>query len=171
MTIKVPLPGDNWAELREADDLTGADQDDWYGRIDDLRAARTVPGLPERPDPANPAVMLPAQPSQRAELTSADNRALKDLVLKMTVVSWSLPYPLPVTAETSKALPLRVRNALNRLALPVQDALNGADEDEDEDGPKPAAPTGTGGSADTSGDGTENPLPESAGEPSGTPQG
>lgn len=165
MTTKVSLPGDNWAELRDADDLTGADQDRYFGEHDRLLAAK--PPKPAEPDPANPAQMLTAP---AAQLENADWRVLRDYALGIAVISWSYDLPLPYTPAVKESLPLKACNALNEAVRPVQRALNGAD-DEDGDAPKPGAPTGTPGSADSSAAGTQSPLPEPAGEQSGTPQG
>ena len=164
--MKVDLPGGNWAELRDVDALTGADQDRYFEEHDRLLAAR--PAAPPEPDPANPAQMLPAGP---ARLDNADWRHLRDYALGIAVTAWSYELPLPFTAESKKDLPLKACNALYDAVRPVQRALNGADDEDEGDGPKPGAPTGTPGSADTSEAGTPSPLPEPAGEPSGTLQG
>jgi len=171
MTIKVPLPGGDWAEMRDVSDLTGADQDAYYDKLDDLRARRETPGLPERPDPANPAVMLPAQPAVPGTLIGGDLRELRDSTLGRLITSWSLDARLPLTRETRRALPLTVCNVLYKAMEPMSSALSGAVE---EDVPKPGStPTeeqdGSGGSAGTSPDGTPTLLPAPAAVPSGTP--
>ncbi len=161
MTIRVDLPGGQWADLRGVEDLTGSDQDDYLDAYDELIAAKPRPE--PQPDPANPAVML--EPP-RPRLTNADGRVLRDRLLAMAITAWSLDHPLPFTAETRRKLPVRVCNALYGAVRPLDDALSGTEE-EDSD-PKPAAPTGTGGSSDTSADGTPSLLPESPAELSGT---
>jgi hypothetical protein len=168
MTIKVPLPGGEWAELKDVSDLTGADQDAYWDAYDEIMDAKPRPE--PQPDPSNPAVMLPAE---RPRFTNADGRVIRDKLLAMLVTAWSFDpaaFPLPVTTETRKRLPLPACNALYRAVKPMDTALSGT-EDEDPDVPKPGAPSGTGGSSGTSADGTESPLPGSPGEPSGTPQG
>jgi hypothetical protein len=163
MTTKIPLPGGEWAELRDTSDLTGADQDAYWDAYDEIMNAKPRPE--PKPDPANPSVML--EPP-RPRFTNADGRVMRDKLIGMLVTSWSFDHPLPVTTETRQKLPLPVLNALYRAIKPMDSALSGT-EDEDPDVPKPAAPSGTGGSSDTSADGTENPLQESPGDQSVTP--
>ena len=93
MTIRVPLPGGQWADLRDPSELTGADQDEYFDAYDELIA--TQPQPEPQPDPSNPAVML--QPP-RPRLTNANGRALRDKLLGMTVTAWSFDgIPLPYT--------------------------------------------------------------------------
>ena len=166
MTIKVSLPGGEWAEMREISELTGADQDTYFDKLDELRARRETPALPERPDPANPAQMLPAEPAKPGALTSADLRDLRDSTLATLITSWSLPQPLPWNPETRRSLPVLVSNILFEVMTPMSNALQG----EAEEAPKPAStptavPDGAGGSSDTSAGGTENPPQEPPGAP------
>jgi hypothetical protein len=162
--MRIDLPGGQWAELKDPGDLTGADQDDYFDAYDALIAAQPQPE--PRPDPANPAVMLDPP---RPRLTNASARALRDKLLEMAITAWSYDHiPLPYTAAGAKRqLPVRACNALYEAARPLDDALSGTEEDGD--GPKQEAPTGTGGSSDTSADGTESPLQESPAGQSVTP--
>lgn len=163
MTIKVGLPGGNWAELRDADDLTGSDQDAYFDRYDEIMAAKPQPE--PRPDPANPAVMLEAP---RPRFTNRDGRDLRDWLLDCVLVSWSYGHSPKPFAEAKKQIPVRACNALYDASRPVDAALSGT-EKEAPDAPKQAAPTGTGGSSDTSEAGTGSPLQGSPGGTSGTP--
>jgi hypothetical protein len=163
MAIHVDLPGGQSAELRGVEDLTGADQDAYWDAFDEIMAAKPQPE--PRPDPSNPAVMLPAE---RPRFTNADGRVMRDRLLAMLVTGWSFDHPLPVTTETRRKLPLPACNALYKAIKPMDSALSDT-EDEDPDVPKQAAPTGSSGSADSSADTTPSPLPEPAGEPSATP--
>lgn len=162
MTIRVPLDGDNWADLREVAELTGADQDAAFDAWD-----RLMDGKPEpepQPDPANPAVMLPA-PARR--FSNADGRALRDTVLGLLIAAWSFDQiPLPYTPDARRQLPLLACNALYRAASPIQDALLGTEDDET---PKAGESPGSGGSSGTSPESTENLLPAPPAVPSGTP--
>ena len=161
--MKHDLPGGGWVEVKDPDSLTGADQDAYFDKYDEIMAAKPQPA--PRPDPSNPAVMLEAP---RPRLTNADGRVLRDWLLEMAVVSWSLDEPLPLTPEVRRGLPVRVCNALYEAVKGLDEALSGT-EAEAEGAPKEGAPTGTGGSSGTSEDGTGSPLPGPAGVMSGTP--
>jgi len=129
--MRIDLPGGAWADLRDVDQLTGADQDAYFDAYDDLMAAK--PQAVPQPDPANPGQMLPAEP---AKLTNADGRVLRDRLLGSLITAWSFEdVPLPYTAESRKALPVMVCNALVKAMEPMQDALTGAEKDDD-GGPK-----------------------------------
>ena len=172
MTTRHPLPGGQWAELLDPDDLSGADQDALFDRYDELIAE--VPQPKPQPDPANPAVMLPAPPRQ---LGRAGNRAIQDWILAKVITAWSfdalaLPYrpeyrlPGP---DGKPQLPLPASNALVKAARPVQNVLLDVDDDDEEDaGPKRGVPSGTGGSSGTSRDGMPSPLPAPPAATSGT---
>lgn len=174
MTIRVPLPPDranpdgNWADLRTGEDLTGADQDAYFDAYDSLIALQPKPE--PQPDPANPAVLLPAPPPR---LSNAGGRALRDRLLSILVVAWSYDHiPLPYTSECRGLLPVLACNALAKASLPIERELTGAeDEDEDGDAPKPGEPSGAGGSTDTSPAGTPSLLPVPPAAPSSTPAG
>lgn len=161
--MKHDLPGGGWFQIKDAGELTGADQDDYFDAVDALIASKPQPA--PQPDPANPAQMLPAPPRR---FTNADGRQLRDAMLGKMVTAWSLDEPLPLTTEVRRRLPAQTCNALYEAYKPLDDVLSGT-EAETEGAPKEGAPSGTGGSSDTSGDGTESPLPEPAGETSGTP--
>jgi hypothetical protein len=174
MTTRHPLPGGQWADLLDPDELSGADQDAFYDRYDELIQA--VPQPAPQPDPANPAVMLPAPPRQMGR---AGNRALQDWILAKAITGWSFALDLPYRAEYrtmrggdgKPVLPLPACNALVKAAERVQNALVDATDDEDEagDGPKSGPPSGTGGSEGTSPDGSPSPLPAPPAVTSGTP--
>lgn len=168
MSIRVELPGGQWAELREADELTGADQDGFLDEYD--RVIQEVPQPAPEPDPANPAVMLPRPARQ---LDAAGNRALRDWQLGRLITGWSFDLPLPYTGQYREVLPVRVCNALQKAIKPMQDALtdteNDAGEDEDGGAPKSGLPGGTGGSEGTSPAGSPNLLPAPPAVTSGTP--
>src|SRR6185312_9402062 len=106
MSTRHPLPGGQWAELLDVDELTGADQDAWLDEYD--RLIQDVPQPEPQPDPDNPAVMLPAPPRV---LGRAGNRALMDWILAKVITGWSFDLPLPYTAESRKQLPVRACNA------------------------------------------------------------
>jgi len=172
MTTRHPLPGGQWADLLDPDDLSGADQDQLFDKYDELIQA--VPQPAPRPDPANPAVMLPSPPRQ---LDRAGNRALQDWILAKVITGWSFDLPLPYQGEyrTRKGndgkplLPLPACNALVKAAKPVQATLLDAEDDEADGAPKSGAESGTGGSADTSPAGSGSPLPAPPAVTSATP--
>ena len=172
MSTRHPLPGGQWAELLDVDELTGADQDAWLDEYD--RLIQDVPQPEPQPDPDNPAVMLPAPPRV---LGRAGNRALMDWILAKTVTGWSFSLDLPYRGEYrtlrggdgKPVLSLPVLNALVKAAGPVQNALIDADEDEDDGAPKSGPVSGTGGSTGTSPDGSPSPLPAPPAVTSATP--
>jgi hypothetical protein len=166
MTIRVPLPGDQWAELRTADELTGADQDAYFDSYDEIVAEKPV--SQPQPDPSNPAVMLPAEP---AKLSNADARALRDRLLGSLITAWSYELPLPYTSDSRKSLPVAACNALVRAMEPMQDALTGTGTGKAEaaGAPKSGPASGTGGSEGSSPDGTGSLLPAPPAVLSGTP--
>jgi hypothetical protein len=154
MTTRVPLNnGDNWADLKTIPELTGADQDAVFDVYDRLLEGK--PQAEPQPDPANPAVMLPAP---RPRFSNKDGRDLRDAVLGVVITAWSFDQiPLPYTPEARRQLPLPACNALYKAVDPLQDALLGIEKDEDPkaDGPSP----GSDGSTGTSLASTESPLP------------
>lgn len=165
MTTRHPLPGGQWADLLDPDDLSGADQDAFLDKYDELIQA--VPQPEPRPDPQNPAVMLPAPPRQ---LGRAGNRVLQDWLLAKVITGWSLDLPLPYVTSYREALPVRVCNALVKAAGPAQNALLDIEEEAEAEGaPKSGPPSGTGGSGDTSRGGTPSPLPVPPAAQSATP--
>jgi hypothetical protein len=166
MTIRVELPGGQWAELRGVDDLTGVDQDDFLDTYDKLVADKPRPE--PKPDPDNPAVQAAAEP---VKLTSADNRVLRDWLIGRFVTAWSFDLPLPYTAASRERLPVKACNALQKAIKPMQDALVDDDDgdDGDEAGPKSGPVSGTGGSTGTSPDGSPSPLPAPPAVTSATP--
>jgi hypothetical protein len=154
MTTRIDLPDGEWAELKDIGQLTGADQDVAFDTWDRLMEGKPQPE--PQPDPANPAVMLPAPPRR---FSNADGREMRDVVLGLAVTAWSFDVPLPYTAESRRRLPVLACNALYKAADPIQDALLGVEKDEDED-PKPPEPSpGSDGSTGTSPESTESPLP------------
>jgi hypothetical protein len=173
MTTRHPLPGGQWADLLDPDDLSGADQDQLFDKYDELIAG--VPQPVPVPDPANPAVALPVPPRV---LGRAGNRALQDWILAKVITAWSFDQlPLPYRGEYRERkgddgkplLPLPACNALVKAARPVQDTLLDAEDDGEGDGPKSGAASGTGGSADTSRDVSGSPLPAPPAVTSATP--
>lgn len=173
MTTRHDLPGGQWADLLDPDDLSGADQDAFFDEYD--RLIQELPQVKPEPDPANPAVLLPAPPRT---LGRAGNRALLDWLLARAITGWSLELDLPYRPgyRTDKGddgkplMPLRLSNALVKAAQPVQDALIDAeDEDGAEGAPKSAVPGGIGGSTGTSGGSTPSLLPAPPAVPSSTP--
>lgn len=164
MTSRHELPGGQWAELRDPEDLTGADQDAFLDEYD--RLIQDVPQPVPQPDPKNPAQMLPAPPRV---LGRAGNRAIRDWLLAKVITGWSLDLPLPYQGSYREVLPVRVCNALVAAAQPVQNALLDAEDDEEDGGPKPGPGSGTGGSTDSSRDGTPSPLPAPPAVTSATP--
>jgi hypothetical protein len=165
MTIRVPLPDGQWADLRGPAELTGADQDAYYDAYDEIMASKPQPE--PQPDPANPAVMLePARP----RFSNADGRVLRDRLLGMVITAWSYDHlPIPYTAEYKKQLPVLACNALYRAVKPMDDALSGTEDDEAEGGPKAGESPGSGGSSDTSPESTASLLPARHAAPSATP--
>ena len=156
MPLKITLPGDQWAEIRDASTLTGADQDEYQDAVDVALRARqaeadaAAAAIP----PANPAMMpdpaeIPA--GSRARLANADMRGLRDLVLGKLITAWSFDaLPLPYTPAHRSSLPLYACNALTNAISSHIDALNGA-------GPKEETSPG---SATTSSDGSSSLPPE-----------
>jgi hypothetical protein len=161
MTNRVPLDGDNWADLKTIPELNGADQDVAFDAWD--RISEGKPRPEPQPDPANPAVMLPAPPLR---FTNADNRAMRDAVLGQVITAWSYDLPLPFTPDTRRQLPVLACNALYKAADPLQDALLGI-EDEAPKSPEPSP--GSGGSTGTSPESTGSPLPAPPAALSATP--
>src|SRR5689334_14148501 len=107
MTTRHPLPGGQWADLLDPDELSGADQDAFFDEYDRLIAE--VPQPKPVPDPANPAVALPA-PAR--VLGRAGNRTLMDWMLAKAITGWSLDLPLPYQGSYREVLSVRVCNAL-----------------------------------------------------------
>jgi hypothetical protein len=161
MTIRVPLDGDNWADLKTIAELTGADQDVAFDTWDRLMEGKPQPE--PQPDPKNPAVMLPPPPRR---FSNADGRSMRDTVLGLVITAWSFDIALPYTAEARRLLPLAACNALYKAVDALQDALLGVEKDEDpkETGLSP----GSGGSTGTSPGNTESPPQGLPGELSGT---
>jgi hypothetical protein len=165
MTTRHPLPGGQWADLLDPDELTGADQDAFLDKYDEL--IQEIPQPAPQPDPANPAVMLPAPPRQ---LGRAGNRVMQDWLLAKVIAGWSFDQlGLPWQREYRGQLPVRVCNALAKAAGPVQDALIDAEDDEADEAPKSGPASGSGGSADTSKAGSPSPLPAPPAVTSATP--
>lgn len=172
MTTRHPLPGGQWAELLDPGDLSGADQDEFLDKYDEL--IQKIPQAAPQPDPANPAVALPVPPRQ---LGREGNRKLEDWIFARVIKAWSfdqLPLPWQGEYRTVKGpdgetpvLALPVLNRLRKAAQAAQDALT---DSEEEDGgvPKSGAPSGSGGSSGTSRDGTPSPLPAPPAVTSGT---
>jgi hypothetical protein len=133
--MRIDLPGDEWADIKPVEDLTGADQDFYLDALDAARARREAEDAPDR-------------------TANKDYRAVRDQVMGKLITGWSLDAPLPYTSATRTSLPLYVCNALFDAIDEHVDALNG-------NGPK-AEKSGT-GSADTSPDSTLSlplePLP------------
>lgn len=155
MTIRVSLPGEQWADLKDPSELTGADQDAYFDAYDAIMA--TKPQAEPRPDPANPAVMLEAAP---ARLSNADARVLRDGLLGTLITGWSYDHiPLPYTAESRKQLPVAACNALVKAMEPMQDALTGTEKDDAGNPKADGLSPGNGGSTGTSQENTGSPLP------------
>jgi hypothetical protein len=161
MTTRHPLPGGQWADLLDPDELTGADQDAFFDKYDGLLAE--VPQPAPQPDPANPAVMLPVAPRT---VGRAGNRVMEDWLLAKVIAGWSFDLPMPYQRQYREVLPVRVCNALVKAAKPVQDALI---DDEADEAPKSGAESGSGGSAGTSPAGSPSPLPAPPAVTSATP--
>lgn len=165
MTTRIPLPGGQWADVKDPGDLTGADIDDWQAFLYDLQTERQGPDPEPVPDPDNPAVMkVPDRPA--VKMTAADLFALRDKRIGLVVTAWSYDLPLPYTAESRRHLPGQACNLLNKASLPAAEVLDDTEPD-----PKPGDGTGTNGSADTSPDSTPSPLPVSPPAPSSTASG
>lgn len=162
MTIHVDLPGGQWAKLRGAEELTGADQDVAFDAYDRLMEGKPQPE--PQPDPANPAQMLPAAPRR---FSNADGRSIRDTVLGLVVAAWSFDQiPLPYTPDARRLLPVLACNALYKAVSPIQDTLLGVESDE---APKAnGLSPGSDGSTGTSPESTENPLPALPAEQSAT---
>lgn len=172
MTTRHQLPGGQWAEVLGPENLSGGDQDAFLDEFD--RLIEDVPRPEPKPDPANPAVMLPAPPRT---LGRAGNRALEDWIWARVIKAWSFgELPLPWRPEYRTAmgpdsepvLSLPVLNALRKAAQPAQNALTDSEE-QDDGAPKSGLPGGSGGSEGTSKEGTQSPLPAPPAVPSGTP--
>jgi len=164
MSTRLPLPGGQWADLLDPDELTGADQDAFLDKYDEL--IQEVPQPAPQPDPANPAMMLPAPPRQ---LGSAGNRVMRDWLLAKLITAWSFDLPLPYTAQSRELLPVRVCNVLRKAAGPLQDALTDDEDDGEGGAPKSGPLSGSGGSEGTSPAGSPSPLPAPPAVTSGTP--
>jgi hypothetical protein len=166
--MRISLPGDAWAEIREASTLTGADQDEYQDMVDAalrLRQAEADAAAAALP-PANPAVMPdPADTADRprARLSNADVRGLRDKILSSMITAWSFDaIPLPYTSASRASLPIYVCNALQEAISPHIDALNGG-------GPKENLTSPT--SATTSAGTAPAPQPAPPAVSSATPGG
>ncbi len=169
MTIRVPLDGDNWAEVKGPDDLTGADIDDYEEFLEKVREDALGPQLPPEPDPENPAVMK--TPERKGSFTAAHIHQIRDKTLSLVITAWSYDLPVPYTAEARHSLPGRACRMLDKAADPAGKVLNNSEE-EDEPDPKPESDsTGISGSSGTSPESTLSPLPASRLAPSATAPG
>lgn len=162
MSRRIDLPGGQWADIKTVEELTGADQDVIFDKYDEITEAKPAPE--PQPDPANPAVMLPAAPRR---FSNADGRQLRDTTLSLIITAWSFDLPLPYSAEARRQLPLPVCNQLYEEADPVQDALLGVKEAGED--PKTGESAGSDGSTGTSPGSTESPLPAPPAAASVTP--
>ncbi len=170
MTIRVPLPGDNWADLKGPDDLTGADIDEYEEFLDVLRDEALGPQPAPEPDPANPAVMK--VPERPGKFSAVHVHRIRDKLLEMTVTGWSYEHlPLPYTAESRAGMSGRVCRLLEKAAEPAGAVLNNTMEEIEPD-PKPGSgSTGTGGFSGTSPANTGSLPLESLPGPSATASG
>ena len=157
MTTRVDLPNGQWAEVKDPDDLTGADIDTYEDWLDAYREEVLGPPPAPEPDPENPAVMR--TPPRRGNFTAAETHRIRDKILEVTVTAWSYGLPLPYTTEARASLPGRACRKLDEAAGPAGAVLNNAEEEIEPD-PKPGSGSaGTGGSTGTSPENTESPLP------------
>ena len=148
--MHIDLPGGASAELRDAESLTGADQDKYADAVDAALEVRRREAEAAA-IAANPAMMPdPSAPPPRARLTNADMRGLRDMVLGEMITAWSFPIALPYNSAARAQLPIYACNALQEAISAHVDALNG------ESGPKEAT---TAGSATTSSGESSSPLP------------
>ena len=124
--MKVDLDGGEWAEIRDLDQLTGADQDDYADTVDALLEVRRREAE-AAVQAANPAVMADPQDPPRARLRNPDMRALRDTLLGKLVTDWSYQdrLPLPYHAGYRSQLPLPACNTLVEAIEPHISALNG----------------------------------------------
>ena len=158
MTIHVPLPDGQWAEMKGPDDLTGADIDEYEEFLEKIRDEALGPEPEPEPDPGNPAVMR--TPERKGKFTAAHTHQIRDKILGMTITAWSYDLPLPYAAESRPSLSGRVCRLLDKAGGPAGAVLNNA-EDEPEPDPKPGSgSTAADGSTGTSPENTGNPLPE-----------
>jgi len=171
MTIRVPLDGDNWAEMKGPDDLTGADIDDWEIFLEKVREDAFGADPEPEPDPENPAVMKVPEQRPRTFKTGHVHR-IRDELLAMVITGWSYDLPLPYAAGHRQILSGKACRLLDTAAGPAGRVLNDAEEEEGKPDPKPESDsTGISGSSGTSPESTLPPLPVSRPAPSATASG
>lgn len=150
--MKIDLPGGEWADIRDLDSLTGADQDAYGDEVDRLLEIRRSEAEAAA-RAANPAMMPDPADTPRGRLTGADTRTLRDVLLGKLISDWSYSdrLPLPYVAAYRGRLPLVACVKLTEAIDPLVDVLNGNIPKETE------TPTG---SAGTSPEATSNLQPE-----------
>ena len=159
MTIRVPLDGDNWADVKTPAEIMGSDIDRWEEFIEGVRDDALGPEPAPVPDPENPAVMK--VPERRGSFKASHVHQMRDELLTIVVTAWSYGLPLPYAAEHRSSIPGPSCRKMYKAADPVRKLLNDEEDDEGEPDPKPeSGSTGSGGSADTSPESTGSPLPE-----------
>lgn len=152
--MRVPLPGDHWADLRDPADLVAADDDAWMKAINDAYAAKASENLDDDEDETNAASNGNGKPKAKLRLTADMLTQRRDDLLASLITDWSYAQPdatphipLPYSTASRKLLPLAAGKALAEAIKPHQEALNGPS------GPKePATPESTtAGSGSSSG--------------------
>lgn len=169
MTIHVPLDGDNWAEMKGPDDLTGKDIDEYEEFLEGIREDAFGPEPEPEPDPENPAVMR--TPERKGKFSLAHTHQIRDKILGIAITAWSYDLPLPYTAGSRPLLSGRVCRLLDKAGGPAGRVLNDTEEEIEPDPKQESGSTGTGGSSGTSPESTANPLQESQPGPSATAPG
>ena len=120
--------GDHWAELRDVDDLSWADQEAWDAVWDDaIFDAQREQYDPETGErrmvmSADGSTMTPVRVLPK--ITSEDAARRRNQLLGSLITAWSLDdVPLPYTAAVKSQVPLAFGKALDRALGPYIEAL------------------------------------------------
>lgn len=110
--MRVELPDDNWAELRDASDLRAKD------KIAVQRAIVFSMRDPDAPEDGQDATRVPVSAGLAEDMVVA--------MLCRVVTSWSLEPPMPVTQAVLEELPLVTYTALSDAIVPHMEAVRSA---------------------------------------------
>lgn len=110
--MRVELPEENWAELRDASDLRAKD------KIAVQRAIVFSMRSPETTEDGQEEARVPVSAGLAEDMVIA--------MLSRVITSWSLQPPAPVTRETLEDLPLATYTALSDAIVPHLEAVRSA---------------------------------------------
>jgi len=128
------VPGGGWFDLKGPGDLTEDHQNQFLDLVDELKN-RKRQALATVFATANPGMVPGAADETPVELTLAEERPLRDLVLSWTLEGSSYGVPLPYP------LPLLASNVLRLRLGPTYRALHGLIPKESLDSDSPSTPT------------------------------